>query len=346
MRGDAIVAGVFELTVQLFIRTKLQQWLSAEDEDGSSALATARAVDMAIDAECSEELRVWMAKTTWNMAVQSRHHLARYTLLAVAAKCLQADQALHRLNCRVVQLASLLGAVTHRGRGVGQNMLKDASIASDDCFGILTDLEVKDGKDDDIIRRKRIVLIYRIKLAMIEMNIAALSDIIDRCTADPNVDALTMTLIFACINSEQDHGEEASSELRSLKKMSLKGALVKHLQCLRVGRDKAEAIGAPRARIVVRLFHTLIRDTITDGGSEGAAVERLCDDLLSFLTMVAVPDWPQKECARLLVELWNRYVLQSSVMLVALRRLRYSTSCLFQGRRAIFKSQEARRRPL
>lgn len=241
--------------MQLFIRTKLQQWLSAEDEDGSSALAMARAVDTAIDAACTEELRVWMAKTTWNMAVQSKHHLARYTLLAVAAKCLQADQALQRLNCRVVQLASLLAAATHRGRRVGLNMLKDASVASDDCFGILTDLELE-AEDKDIIRRKRIVLIYRVKLAMIEKNAAALNEIIDRCTADPNVDALTMTLVFACINSEEEQGEEApsptasSSELHSLRAMSLKGALVKHLQC---HKHKTEAVDAPRARTVVRL---------------------------------------------------------------------------------------------
>ena len=302
------VAGAFELTVQLLIRTKLQQWLSAEDEDGNSALAMARVVDMTIDAGCSEELRVWMAKTTWNMAAQSKHHLARYTLLAVAASCLQGDQALQRLNCRVVQLASLLAAVAHRGSGVGRNMLEDASIASDDCFGILTELEAEDNQDDGIIRRKRILLIYRVKLAMIGKNMGVLSDLIDRCTADPNVDALTMTLIIACINSEEYHeAENASpSELRSLRTMGLKGALAKHLQCLRVGREKTGAITAPRAKTVVGLFHSLIQHLIFGVGSEGVAVERLCDDLVSFLKMVATPDWPQKECARLLVELWNR----------------------------------------
>jgi len=303
-------SGAFELTVQLLIRTKLQQWLSAEDEDGNSALAMARVVDMTIDAGCSEELRVWMAKTTWNMAVQSKHHLARYTLLAVAASCLQGDQALQRLNCRVVQLASLLAAVAHRGSGVGRNMLEDASIASDDCFGILTELEAEDNQDDGIIRRKRILLIYRVKLAMIGKNMGVLSDLIDRCTADPNVDALTMTLIIACINSEEYHeAENASpSELRSLRTMGLKGALAKHLQCLRVGREKTGAITAPRAKTVVGLFHSLIQHLISEVGSEGVAVERLCDDLVSFLKMVATPDWPQKECARLLVELWNRGV--------------------------------------
>ena len=252
------VAGAFELTVQLLIRTKLQQWLSAEDEDGNSALAMARVVDMTIDAGCSEELRVWMAKTTWNMAAQSKHHLARYTLLAVAASCLQGDQALQRLNCRVVQLASLLAAATHRGSGVGRNMLEDASIASDDCFGILTELEAEDNQDDGIIRRKRILLIYRVKLAMIDKNMGVLSDLIDRCTADPNVDALTMTLIIACINSEEYHGAEnaSPSELRSLRTMGLKGALAKHLQCLRVGREKTGVITAPRAKTVVGLFNS------------------------------------------------------------------------------------------
>ena len=189
-------------------------------------------------------------------------------------------------------------------------MLRDASVASDDCFGILADFKADDGKDNDINRRRRILLIYRVKLAMIENNIAALSDIIDRCTADPNIDALTMTLIFACLNSEGEQGGEApssSSALRQLRTMGLKGALVKHLRCMQVGRDKREStVDAPRARIVVRLFHSLIRDTITYGGSEGAAIERLCDDLLSFLRTVETPDWPQKECARLLVELWNR----------------------------------------
>ena len=298
--------------MQLFIRTKLQQWLSAEDEDGGSALAMARVVNMAVDAECSEELRIWMAKTTWNVAVQSKHHLARYTLLAVASKCLQADQALQRLNCRVVQLASLLAGVSQQGRDVGQNMLMDAWISSDDCSGILANLVVEDGKDNGIIRRKRIVLIYKVKLAMIEMNSAVLSDIIDRCIADPNVDALSMTLIVACINSEDYRAEGAlsasSSEWRKLSAMSLKGAIVKHLECLRVGCQ--ETINAPHARIVVRLFHSLIRDTIIDGGSEGAVVERLCDDLYNFMKMVEVPFRPQKECARLLVELWNRYMLR------------------------------------
>ena len=117
--------------MQLLIRTKLQEWLSAEDENGNSAWAAstsvmvARAVQAAIDAGCSEELGFWMARTTWNMAVQSKHHLARYTLLAVTAKCLQqqtdGQAALERLNCRIVQLASLLAAETTTRRGSGVN---------------------------------------------------------------------------------------------------------------------------------------------------------------------------------------------------------------------------------
>ena len=127
--------------MQLSIRAKLQEWLSADDENGNSAWAAstsvkiARAVQGVIDAGCSEELRSWMARTTWNMAVQSRHHLARYTLLAVTAKCLQQQQtdgqaALERLNCRIVQLASLLAAENTTRSGVNSVSILRPSLFS------------------------------------------------------------------------------------------------------------------------------------------------------------------------------------------------------------------------
>ena len=85
----------------------------------------------------------------------------------------------------------------------------------------------------------------------------------------------------------------------------MKGALVKQLQ---VGRGEMEKIDAPRARSVVRMFHALTRDMMDDGADSSMAIERLSDDLRGFLSRVAREDWPQKECTRLLVELWNGYV--------------------------------------
>ena len=106
-------------------------------------------------------------------------------------------------------------------------MLRDATVAADDCFGILAELKADTDVNTDIKRRKRIVLIYRVKLAMMEKNVSFLSAIVDRCTADPNVDALTMACIFACINGEGEQDAvsscSSSSALREVRIMSLKG---------------------------------------------------------------------------------------------------------------------------
>ena len=102
-------------------------------------------------------------------------------------------------------------------------------VAADDCLAILAELRADADGDTDIKRRKRIVLIYRVKLAMIKKNVSFLSDIIDRCTADQKVDALTMACIFACINAEEEEQDAAapsgssSSALREVRIMSLKG---------------------------------------------------------------------------------------------------------------------------
>ena len=69
-----------------------------------------------------------------------------------------------------------------------------------------------------------------------------------------------------------------------------------------------EKIDAARARSVVRMFHSLTRDMMANGADSSVAIERLSDDLLGFLKMVARVDWPQQECTRLLVQLWNGYV--------------------------------------
>jgi hypothetical protein len=72
-----------------------------------------------------------------------------------------------RLNCRILQLASLLAS---GGKGIGRNMREDAEMAISDCFSILA------GSDPGCAlarRRRRIVLVYRVKLALLlEGNIA------------------------------------------------------------------------------------------------------------------------------------------------------------------------------
>jgi hypothetical protein len=85
---------LFELATKLYVRTRLQEWLTVTEEDKSvaAAVSAAKAIDATLERgedECSQELLDWFVKVSWNMAVQSAHDLTRYILLSVTAKALK-----------------------------------------------------------------------------------------------------------------------------------------------------------------------------------------------------------------------------------------------------------------
>lgn len=130
--------------------------------------------------------------------------------------------------------------------------------------------------------------------------------IVDECIGDSSVDALAMSLIYACLNSVAASSAAASPIIA----LCLKGSIVKHLH---EARREVEGIELTRSKTVVKLFHALMTEILLSSWADpavvsvGAEIERLSDELVGFLRMVAEPELPQADCMRLLVMLWNRY---------------------------------------
>lgn len=283
-----------ELVAQILlilIRLQVESWLTKakaepEQEQIPHSLLSElignleRSLDLTLD----EVSRHWLAKISWNVSIQTSQHRERFRLLTCMARLVSPDSHETLFNCRILQIASLIALGSSSAQGLTQEDEDRASLTVRDCDRLLAlpHLNLRDVGD-----RKRILLIYKVKLILLtDPDIPILMRLVESAMADPDLDANTFLIVFAAVQSVK------GPESPKLKLLCLKYAIVKFMQT---------GTGAPQQ--VIAIFALLLSQCLEIRAASDA--EEVAHELLKYLPNVPPELIPQNKVAKMLVELWN-----------------------------------------